>query len=280
MYKPRYVQRNAAKTITFILTLILILLLVLTVFLETRIVKESTPANHISGIELMPWEAGGKQPSDYTWEEYLALDDSAKDPFFESFASSEDFDAWMASSGKDTINSGVTQELPWESGGKPTDEYTWEEYVSLDDAMKDAFFESFASAEEFDAWMLNSGVTTLQAEGTQNAEALFEGKLPNEYSWEEYASMAPEDKDLFFESFESPEAFELWLNAVNPPIPQSDVTETDSLIDNNSWNTDNKPLNDYTWDEFESLTPEQQEDFFLSFASADDFEEWMFQSKL
>ena len=94
-----------------------------------------------------PWEAGGKQPEEYTWEEYEALTPGEKDAFFDSFESVEAFDAWM----ENAVNASLA--CPWENGGKQPCEYTWEEYEALTPAQKELFFDSFASWEEFQAWM-------------------------------------------------------------------------------------------------------------------------------
>ena len=47
-----------------------------------------------------PWENGEKEPSEYTWEEFLALDDNPKEAFVESFANPSDYDKWLEKVGQ------------------------------------------------------------------------------------------------------------------------------------------------------------------------------------
>lgn len=44
---------------------------------------------------ILPWENGGKAPSEYSWKEFEALSDFLKDAFFESFGSIAEFDKWL-----------------------------------------------------------------------------------------------------------------------------------------------------------------------------------------
>ena len=36
------------------------------------------------------------------------------------------------------------------------------------------------------------------------------------YTWAEYEALSPQDKELFFDSFASLEAFDAWMQRVNP----------------------------------------------------------------
>ena len=42
-----------------------------------------------------PWENGGKAPSEYTWDEFLALSDTQQEAFVAWFDTIEAFEAWM-----------------------------------------------------------------------------------------------------------------------------------------------------------------------------------------
>ena len=78
----------------------------------------------------LPWEKGGKRPDEYTLEEYEALSAFEQDAFFESFDSVDDFDRWMTRVYGNEV-------IPWEDpGAKQPNEYTWEEYEALSEAMK------------------------------------------------------------------------------------------------------------------------------------------------
>ncbi len=215
--------------------------------------------------ETMPWEKGGKQPAEYSWEEFQALEGIQKDHFYESFGSPEAFEAWMAAAGgpvqqKETLPEIV---IPWEeAGAKQPGEYSWEEYQTLSPEQQEAFVESFASIDAFEAWM--NGVNP-QEETEPTTEVTLPEKdaaSPEKYTWEEYQALTPEQKDAFFESFESPEAFQAWMERVKPAALYP-------------WENGGKAIDRYTWEEFLALSPELQEAFFLSFHSPEDFEFWM-----
>lgn len=148
---------------------------------------------------VLPWENGGKQPSEYTLEEYEALSDFLKDAFFESFEDEYEFSQWLSDA----------KGYPWDDGGKLPSEYTWEEYEALTDEAKGAFQKSFADITDFDAWL---------TEAQANASRPWEngGKQPSEYTWEEYEALSDFLKDAFFESFENIEDFDEWFAANEP----------------------------------------------------------------
>ena len=97
-------------------------------------------------IEL-PWENGGKQPSEYTWEEFNNLTGPQQIKFQRSFSSEETFEQWMM----DAQNGNV--EIPWENGGKQPSEYTWDEFTSLSGDLQIKFQKTFESDAEFQNWM-------------------------------------------------------------------------------------------------------------------------------
>ena len=202
----------------------------------------------------MPWKKGGKHPSEYTWEEYEALDAFQQDAFFESFDSAADFDKWM----RKATGAGL---LPWEEDGvKQPDEYTWEEYEDLSETEKNAFFECFDDVIDFDAWL-----TDAQA----NAKLPWEkgGKQPDEYTWADYEALSAFDQDAFFESFDSAEDFERWMNKVtgNGYIP---------------WEEDGaKQPDEYTWEEYEALSETAKKAFIESFRDMADFDEWVMDAQ-
>ncbi len=92
-------------------------------------------------------------------------------------------------------------------------------------------------------------------------------KQPSDYTWEEFNELSPEQQEIFFESFESVEDFDMWMERA----------QSGEIIDDSEpWKVDGaKQPSDYTWDEFNELSPEQQERFFESFENAEAFDEWM-----
>lgn len=201
--------------------------------------------------EPAPWENGGKAPQAYTWEEYEALSPELKERFYDCFGSAEAFDLWLQEAQKQVY-------LPWQDGGKQPWEYTWEEYEALTTAQKEAFYDVFGSKETFDTWMRAAcGVT----EPTYSWDA--DGKKPEEYTWTEYEALTPAEKEAFFDYFGSVEAFDAWLETA-----QNAYNEC-------PWENGGKRPWEYTWEEYEALNPVQKELFFDSFQSLDDFMAWM-----
>ncbi len=60
---------------------------------QTDVEQTQSPNESLSAA--LPWENGGKAPSEYTWEEFLALSGEEQMAFQNAFGSSEDFEAWM-----------------------------------------------------------------------------------------------------------------------------------------------------------------------------------------
>ncbi len=206
-------------------------------------------------IEL-PWENGGKPTSEYTREEFEALSESMQNAFYDSFENETAFEEWYNSvQGSQNMES----ELPWEKGGKPTSEYTWEEFEALSESMQNAFYDSFENETAFEEWY-NS------VQGSQNMESEFPwengGKPTSEYTWEEYENLPESIKNAFYESFESEAAFEEWFSGVQ----QSQQPENDFPWDDPA---------EYTWEEFEALSDSLKEEFANSFDTLGGFAEWL-----
>ena len=101
---------------------------------------------------VLPWEKGGKQPAQYTYEEFEALSPVLQEAFVESFESADDFREWEKNSGYVDPDASVKTELPWEKGGKKPEDYTIEEFNDLSGPQQEAFVESFGSADAFEKW--------------------------------------------------------------------------------------------------------------------------------
>ena len=153
---------------------------------------------------VLPWENGGKQPAEYTWEEYEALSDFLKEAFFESFADPAEYDRWMRKA--------QGEEPPsWEDGGKQPAEYTWEEYEAMSLEQQAEFQKSFESIQAFDEWVMQAQANVVRP--WENG-----GKQPADYTWEEYEALSDFLKEAFFESFETPQAYEQWIQKNNPEV--------------------------------------------------------------
>ena len=216
--------------------------------------------------EQMPWEDGGKQPKKYTWAEYEALTPLQKEAFFDSFGSVEAFDNWKQSV---TGNGGSVEkeEMPWENGGKQPEDYTWAEYERLTAIQKEAFFDSFDNAADFDRWM-NQATGTGESSGTEKMPWENGGKQPEKYTWEEYEALTPLQKEAFFESFDDADDFDRWMN-------QATGTGGSSGTEKMPWENGGKQPEKYTWEEYEALTPLQKEAFFESLEDMGVLDAWI-----
>jgi len=235
----------------------------------------------------MPWEkSGAKQPKDYTWNEYESLTAHQKEAFYDSFKGTDDFDKWVKrvngngdsdNAGDENTGSGDMELMPWEDGGKQPEDYTWKEYKDLTALQKEAFFESFDSTEDFDSWMSRvTGENSAEdAETDKNGSEDMEpmpweedDKQPEDYTWEEYKGLTALQKEAFFESFDSSEEFDEWMNEVRG---NSKFEEIELM----PWEEGGKQPEEYTWKEYKALTALQKEAFYESFEDIEAFDEWL-----
>ncbi len=210
--------------------------------------------------EQLPWENGGKQPSEYTWAEFEALTAGQQMAFQNSFGNIEAFDAWMQ---KAQGNESVETDLPWENGGKQPADYTWAEFEALTAAQQMAFQNSFGNVEAFDAWLQKT-------QGSESVETDLPwengGKRPTDYTWAEFEALTAGQQMAFQNSFGSVEAFDSWLQKAQG----SESVETDL-----PWENGGKQPAEYTWAEFEALTAGQQMAFQKSFGNIEAFDAWL-----
>ena len=211
-------------------------------------------------VEILPWENGGKQPSEYTWAEFEALTAGQQMAFQQSFGSIEVFEAWQQKAEGDEMEK---SDLPWANGGKQPSEYTWAEFEALTGAQQMAFQQSFDSIEAFDAWMQKA-----QGNGTDKNDMPWEngGKQPSEYTWAEFEALTAGQQMAFQQSFGSIEAFDAWMQKA-----QAEESGEADL----PWASGGKQPSEYTWAEFEALTGAQQMAFQNSFASIEEFDKWL-----
>lgn len=141
-------------------------------------------------------------------------------------------------------------------GGISNKTYTWEEFEALSQEEQVEFQNSFKSQKGFEKWMVKAqkNISLPWKEG---------GKKPSEYTWEEFEALTATQQIKFQDSFENFEEFERWMEEAQ--IVKVDVP----------WENGGKQPKDYTWEEFEALTAEQQMAFQNSFKDADGFEKWM-----
>lgn len=209
------------------------------------------------------WDEPGKTPDAYTYEEYQALTAEKKEAFYQWFGSLEEFESWL-NKAKGEVP--TTQPPTWDEQEKRPNEYTWAEYQTMTPEEQDAFYLWFDSKEAFEAWMNAAQPAEVDPE---KPTWDLSGKTPDAYTWEEYQALSPEQQDAFYLWFGSLEAFEVWMENAKP----------DEERQPEIWDKPGKQPNEYTWEEYQSLTPEEQDLFFLWFDSIDAFEAWMNQAQ-
>ncbi len=206
-------------------------------------------------IEL-PWELDNRDPWDYTLEEYEALDPELKQMFTDSFPSIQGFEAWLEAN-----QSTEEPPFPWELNGIAPKNYSMEAYEALNFEEKEAFKATFSSTEEFEAWLeQKNGSGEIQLPWVEL------GIDPKDYPYEDFEILTIEQRDAFVAAFPSLEEFEAWLAASKP------IEDTGNFLDN-------KPVEEYTWEEFEALSLDEKNAFMESFASDEQFEAWMDEVK-
>ena len=203
----------------------------------------------------MPWEApSAKQPVFYTWEAYQMLTEEQQKAFRE-YLGTEAFKAWMEYVQEQTTKN------PWDDpNAKQPADYTWEEFEALTPEQEILFQNSFESLADFDIWLQS-------AQSQQNAPTVDLGdKSIWDFTWTEFENMSVEEQMAFQYTFESPEDFDRWLQEA-----QGNTGSFGEL----PWERDGRRPEDYTWAEFEALSPEHQIIFQSSFATEDGFEQWL-----
>ncbi len=194
----------------------------------------------------MPWsKPGAKQPKDYTWEEYQALTPEQSEFFQDSFSSPAEFQKWM--------DKAIETSLPWKkAGAKQPKDYSLAEFESLTPMQQEYFQDSF-TGDGFIKWY-NFAVQSTMPWSKPGANQ------PKDYTWEEYQALTAEQAEFFQDSFGTTDAFVKWMNkAIESSLPWKKAGA--------------KQPKDYTWEEFEALTPIQQEYFQEEF-SGDGFFNW------
>lgn len=188
---------NAVRTVSFILVAGVVILSAYGCSNSEK--SPSSQAESVTeAVSDTPLATKTGQSADYTWEEYEQLDDTEKEQFYESFSSNEEFNLWMTEAKKKA-------DSPWIKEGRNPKDYSWEEFEALTDTQKELFYDTFASNEDFDFWVS-------EAKKKADSPWIKEGRNPKDYTWEEFEALTDTQKELFYDAFESNEAFDEWMN--------------------------------------------------------------------
>ena len=148
-------------------------------------------------------------------------------------------------------------EIPWEKPkSKQPEEYTLKEYETLEDPQQLAFRVHLGS-EDFETWL-----TEMQNPKEPNPWEKSGAKQPQDYTWEEFAALTV-NQQMEFQNYLGEAGFENWLEKVQNQLAK------------NPWEKPGaKQPKDYTLEEFEALTAEQQMAF-QNYLGAAGFEAWL-----
>ena len=90
-------------------------------------------------------------------------------------------------------------------------------------------------------------------------------KQPKDYSWAEFEALSGEYQMIFQKSFKKFEDFEKWMEEAQSQGTQAYPWEKEGA----------KQASEYTWEEFQSLSPELQMAFQYSFGSIENYDVWL-----
>ena len=220
------------------------------------------PASTEAALEL-PWEkAGAKQPEEYTLEEFEMLDPGVQIAFQNAFEYADGFDQWL-NTVEDNASTEEAEVFPWQiNPSKPLDAYSWVEFVVWESSVQMAFQSAFPNSQDFETWLSHA-----YPEDSQSANPFLGWNL-TWYTWDAFLQLTPEEQIAFQNAFPSEEDFESWMEKAGAEQQKETPEEY-------PWNAPGgKQLEDYTWEEFEKLSGEEQIAFQSAFDSADGFSVW------
>lgn len=93
--------------------------------------------------------------------------------------------------------------------------YTWEEYQSLDLEEQVFFPDYFESMEEFNSWYEKTNPEYKDSvEDISIPEINLKGKLPTEWTKEDYEELTPDEQMYFPDYFDTFETYEEWYSKI------------------------------------------------------------------
>ncbi|MBQ2727153.1 MAG: S-layer homology domain-containing protein, partial [Clostridia bacterium] len=161
----------------------------------------------------IPWNNGGKHPSEYTLEEYEELTEKQKVAFRNELGA-EGFDEWFENAHSDSTMSPGDEKpdseeqikLPWEEpGAKQPEDYTYREFEQLTDAQQIAF----QNAIDFEAWLerVQGGDSGEEEDMPWDKPG---AKRPEDYTYREFEQLTDAQQIAFQNEID----FEAWLERV------------------------------------------------------------------
>ncbi len=111
-------------------------------------------------------------------------------------------------------------------------------------------------------------VLTINMISGDTHDSLSDYKFPDaeEYTWEQYELLTPEEKMVFPDFFNSMEEYNAWYESVKPKDDGDSIAPTINL--------NGKEPTGFTWEEYQNLTPEEQMLFPDYFDSMEEYNNW------
>ena len=153
---------------------------------------------------------------------------------------------------------------------KKAEDYTWEEYESLEPEEQVLFPDRFENMEEFNNWYENAQ-NKYKNEGN-DLEMLsvdLGNKAPEDFTWEDYMALSPEEQAIFPDCFGSMDEFKKWFDKAQKEVLMQGNTTNFPKID-----LGEKKPEDFTWKDYMALSLEEQAIFPDCFGNMDEFKKW------
>lgn len=260
-------MRREYKWIIVLSVILLLLICVLIGLIKATEKSASADVPMDSEVLTKPAFLDGRDPAEYTWEEYMQLTVEEQAEFPDYFESLDAFKAWYETASE------VKEEIPVENAylnGKDPASFTWEEYTRLTPEQQAQFPDTFESLDAYNAWyQIVYGQAGEDAEQIPLENDYLNGRDPAGFTWEEYNQLTPEQQAQFPDHFESMDAYKNWYDSV---YPEEEIHQDEMLMDKEFLN--GKDPADITWEEYQEMTPEQQAMFPDHFESYDAFLDW------
>ncbi len=153
------------------------------------------------------------------------------------------------------------------------EDFTWEEYHALTPEEQAVFPDYFDSYDEYIKWYDDVYEDISKYEEISINDDFLNGKYPEHFTWEEYQALTSEEQAMFPDCFYSLDEYKRWYESV-----QEDISNYEEISINDDFLNGRNP-EDFTWEEYEALTTEEQAMFPDYFDSYDEYLQWMETAK-
>lgn len=161
-------------------------------------------------IEVFTINLEGKNPEDFTWEDYQKLTTEEQMMFPDYFESMDVYNVWYESV---KPNETEIEVFTINLKGKKPEDFTWEDYQKLTTEEQMVFPDYFESMDVHNAWYESVKPKETEIEVfTINLE----GKTPEDFTWEDYQKLTTAEQMVFPDYFDSFDVYQRWYERVCP----------------------------------------------------------------